>query len=106
MGLFDFLKGTDINEGIRTCQDTAGAVLIDVREADEYRSGHVPGARNLPLSKIAQAATAIPDRNTPLFVYCLSGARSRQAADALRQLGFTDARNIGGIQRYKGAVER
>ena len=79
MAFFDFLKKIDINEGVRLCSETEGAVLLDVREADEYNNRHIPNAVNLPLSMIRTAEKTIPDKNTPLFVYCLSGARSGQA---------------------------
>lgn len=48
MGLFDLFAGVDINKGVEECQATEGAVLIDVRGADEYRQGHIPGAVHSP----------------------------------------------------------
>ena len=48
----------------------------------------------------------MPDKSTPLFVYCMSGARSQQAVGGLKQMGYTDARNIGGIGSWRGDVER
>ena len=106
MGIFDMFKGADINEGVREYQAQSRAMLIDVREADEYGGGHVPGARNIPLSGIDKATSAIQDKDMPLYVYCLSGARSRQAAGVLRQMGYTRVKNIGGINGYRGKVER
>ena len=50
MGFFDFLKGPDIQAGLERFRATSGAILLDVREADEYAAGHIPGSLNLPLS--------------------------------------------------------
>ena len=48
----------------------------------------------------------IDNKATPIFVHCLSGARSRQAAAILKQMGYTNVKNIGGISAYAGKVER
>ena len=58
MGLLDFMKSPDINEGVKTCAATPGAALLDVRNPDEYAAGHIPGSVNLPLSEIKSAASA------------------------------------------------
>ena len=106
MGLFDFLKAPDINESVKNCAETAGALLLDVRNADEYASGHIPGSVNLPLPAISEAALHIPDKATPLFVYCLAGTRSSRAISALRAMGYTNLHNIGGIRAWRGEIER
>lgn len=77
MGLFDFMRSPDINEGVKACAATPGAVLLDVRDRDEYAAGHIPGSVNLPLSEIRSAEDRFPDVDTPLFVYCLSGAQQQ-----------------------------
>ena len=106
MGFFDRFKSPDINEGLERFRAVDGAVLLDVREPDDYADGHVPGSVNLPLSALDTAEITVPRRETPLFVYCLSGARSAQAITRLRQLGYTRAENIGGIRTYKGEKEK
>ncbi len=106
MGFFDFLKVPDIGEGVREYNATPGAVLLDVRTPDEYRQGHIPGSKNVPLQSIDKVAGMIDNKSTPIFVHCLSGARSRQAAAVLQQLGYTNVKNIGGISAYAGKVER
>lgn len=105
MGLFQRLLGPDINEGIRTFHDTKGACLMDVRTPQEYRQGHVPGSINIPLDSLSRVQKKVKNRNTPLYVYCLSGARSRQAVSQLGQMGYTNVTNIGGYQKYKGKAE-
>lgn len=52
MGLFDFFKGPDFNEGIETYKNTKDAVLLDVRTQEEYLEGRVPGSWNIPLQEI------------------------------------------------------
>ena len=104
MGLLDFLKGPDINAGVKEFRETAGAVLVDVREADEYAEGHIPDAVHLPLSAIQTAPQVLSDKDAPLYLYCLSGARSGRATAALKQMGYTNVRNIGGINAWRGEV--
>ena len=106
MGLFDFLSGGDINSGAQEWKNTPGAVLLDVRAPEEYRQGHLPGSVNLPLDELRRAGDRLPDRETPLFVYCWGGSRSSRAVRALKQMGYTRVKNIGGISRYKGRVEK
>ncbi len=105
MGFFDFLKGPDIHAGLERFRATSGAVLVDVREADEYAAGHIPGSINLPLSAIDTAEILIPRKDTPLFLYCLAGTRSSQALSRLQKLGFKSIENIGGIRSYRGEKE-
>lgn len=97
-----FFKRSNINAAVEECRNTPGAVLLDVRETDEFRSGHIPGAVNVPLSAVS--TINVPNSN-PLFVYCLRGTRSRQAVKLLKRMGY-DARSIGGIASYKGQTER
>ena len=106
MRFFDFLKGPDINQGVKEYSTTDGAVLLDVRTPDEYRQGHIPGSKNVPLQSISKVAGMIDNNSTPIFVHCLSGARSGQAAAILKQMGYTNVKNIGGISAYAGKVER
>lgn len=106
MGFFDFLKGPDIGEGVREYNATPGAVLLDVRTPEEYREGHIPGSKNVPLQSIDKVTVMINNKATPIFVHCLSGARSRQAAAILQQMGYTNVKNIGGISAYAVKVER
>ena len=106
MKLFGFLKLPDINEGVEKCRTTEGAVLLDVRDPQEYASGHIPGAVNIPKDGIAKAKEMIPDADTPVFAYCYSGRRSDMAVTALKKMGYTNARNIGGITAYQGSLEK
>lgn len=105
MGLFDFFKQPDIDQGVKTYRATQGAVLLDVRTPSEYEEGHIPGSFNLPLQRIDRAPGILENPDAPLFVYCRSGNRSRQATAFLQQMGYRNVTNIGGIAAYSGKVE-
>ena len=106
MGFFDFFKQPDINQGIKEYTATPGAVLLDVRTSEEYRGGHIPGSKNVPLQTIDKVASVAENKDTVLYVYCQSGARSRQATSMLQGMGYTNVNNIGGIAAYSGKVAR
>ena len=106
MRLFDFFKQVDIDQGVKAYTATPGAVLLDVRTAEEYRVGHIPGSKNVPLQTIDKVASVVENKDTALYVYCQSGARSRQAASILRGMGYTNVNNISGIAAYSGKVAR
>ncbi len=106
MGIFDLFKREDINEGIQAFKEEDKAMLIDVREVDEFRQGHIPNAKNVPLSTSGDIEKVVKDKDMPLYVYCLSGSRSRTACMQFRKMGYTNVRNIGGIGNYKGSIQR
>ena len=106
MGFFDFLKQPDINRGIQEFMSMEGAILVDVRTPQEYREGHIPGSKNVPLQTIDKISSVADNENIPLYVYCYSGSRSRQAVAMLQHMGYTNVQNIGGIAAYSGKVER
>lgn len=106
MGFFDLFKRADIDQGVREYLGKPGALLVDVRTPQEYGGGHIPGSKNVPLQAIDKIRTLTDNKDTPLYVYCHSGARSRQAAGMLRHLGYTCVNDIGGIAGYSGKVER
>ena len=81
------------------------AILIDVRQPDEFERGRIPGARNVPSQKLRDFSLEVTDKDTPIYVYCLSGARSARAARALRGVGFTNVIDLGGILDYTGEQE-
>lgn len=102
----ELFRAKDINAGIRAYRNTPDAVLLDVRTEEEYIDRHIPRALNIPLDELEEVAKSIPDRNTPIFVHCLSGARSETAVAALKKMGYTHVTNIGGIRDFDGKVER
>ena len=105
MSFFDFFRQPDINRGVEDWRNTPGAILLDVRTPQEYREGHIPGSQNIPLQTIDKVGAVAENKDTPLYVYCHSGGRSRQAVQRLVQMGYRNVNNIGGIAAYRGKAE-
>lgn len=102
MSILNFLKTRpDIDAGVELYRNTPQAVLLDVRTTGEYAQGHIPGSVNMPLDRLA--SMSLP-KDTHLFVYCLSGARSAQAYNWLVRQGY-EVTNLGGITRFHGTLE-
>ena len=79
----------------------AGAVVIDVRTAREFASGHVPEAKNIPHDEIAARAPEIGPPQTPVVVYCSSGRRSAIAAAELKRLGYSRIWDVRSYARWR-----
>jgi phage shock protein E len=75
----------------------AGAKIVDVRSAGEFADESYPGAVNIPLNLIPAKAMDLGPKDGPIVLYCASGARSAQAARFLKEAGFTNVVNAGGI---------
>lgn len=79
-------------------------LIVDVREPDEYASGHIAGALSIPLRSVPDRLAEIP-RDKPVVVYCRSGHRSGLALAFLEQQGYTNVTSlVGGIQSWKTAT--
>jgi phage shock protein E len=90
------LGGTKMSaNGVRE-QIESGAKIIDVRSPEEYRHGAYPGAVNIPLPELPKRIAEIP-RDKPVVFYCRSGSRSAMATRTLRQAGYTNVVNAGGL---------
>ena len=89
-------------------EEQPDAVILDVREQDEYDAGHIPGAVLLSVGTIDEetAASAIPEKDTVVLVYCRSGNRSKKASQALADLGYTAIYEFGGISTWPYEVEQ
>ncbi len=74
-------------------------VILDVREEEEYATGHVENALLFPVDDITAdfAKEVIPSKNSMLVIYCRTGSRSRMAAEELSKLGYTNVYDIGGL---------
>jgi rhodanese-related sulfurtransferase len=84
-------------------QQAQGAVLIDVRERDEFEEGHAPGAIHLSKGVVElRIEVAVPDPATPIICYCGGGSRSALAADNLQKMGYTNVASMaGGLKAWK-----
>lgn len=105
MSFLGLLNKPNINKGLEVYAATPGAVLLDARSPEEYASGHITNSQNLSLQTWNQAEFLIPEKDTPIFVYCHSGARSRRMVGVLQKLGYTNVTDIGGIVDYQGPLE-
>ena len=77
----------------------ANAVLLDVRTPEEYKSVYLEGAVLLPLAELeSKTVNKIPDKNTPIYIYCRSGRRAGTAIEKLKAMGYTDLHNLGGLK--------
>lgn len=83
-----------------------GALLLDVRELEEYQQGHAPNSRLLPLGQLNKRIAELDAyRDKPIAVICRSGRRSAQAVELLRQAGFTQVVNVqGGMNAWEAAA--
>lgn len=95
----------NINDGVRAFRENSNAVLLDVRTKDEYGEGHIDNSINIPLQSLEDIQLQIEDKNTPIYVYCHSGVRSAKSVVKLRQMGYNDVIDIGGIKDYNNDIK-
>jgi rhodanese-related sulfurtransferase len=95
--------GVNTDEATRLFNDDA--FLLDVRSAGEYKDGYIGNATNISSTEIGSKLGQLPkDKETPILVYCLSGARSARAAGMIAKNGYTHVYNLsGGINAWKSA---
>ena len=87
--------------------DSRNVTLVDVRTPGEFAQGYIKGAILLPMNRLAiDAPKKLPKKDAEVFVYCLSGSRSRSAASLLVRAGYTDVTNIGGIGSWQYGITR
>jgi len=83
----------------------SGALVVDVRTAEEFAGGHLEGALNIPFDKIAERVAELgSSKDRAIMLYCRSGRRSGIAQDTLKGLGFTNVLNGGGYEELKAAM--
>ena len=84
-----------------------GYIILDVRTQEEYDQGHIPGATQTSHEEIAEKAEdVLTDKDQLILVYCRSGRRSKIAAEALAELGYTNIKEFGGIIDWPYEVEK
>ena len=96
------IKSIDIDEA-RRMLEKPGTVLLDVREGDEWRQGHIPQAIGIPRGFLElRVEEKVPDHKTPVILQCASGTRSLLAARSLREMGYENVYNLtGGFNAWK-----
>ena len=94
-----------MDEAVDMMAQETGYIILDVRRPDEFAAGHIPNAINVPNESIGTSdIPELPDKNQLIMVYCRSGRRSKEAAEKLVKLGYTNIVEFGGILDWKGEV--
>ena len=94
-------------EAQKLMESESNYIILDVRRADEYANGHIPGAINVANETIVdKEPEELPDKEQLILVYCRSGNRSKQAAAKLANMGYTNIVEFGGINEWAGEIER
>ena len=95
-----------MDEAVIMMAEETNYIILDVRCADEFAAGHIPGAINVANESIGTGEISeLPNKNQLIMVYCRSGRRSKEAAEKLVKLGYTNIVEFGGILDWKGKIE-
>lgn len=101
------MKNITMAEAKEIFQTPGNYIILDVRRADEFAAGHIPGAINVANESILSDPPAeLPDMDRLIYVYCRSGNRSKQAAAKLVAMGYTHIVEFGGFLDWTGEVEK
>ena len=94
-------------QALRIMEEDKELILLDVRTKDEYASGHIKGAINIPNETISNTKPALlPDTEKTILVYCQSGMRAGKAVKKLKRIGYKNTYSIGGIMTWTGEIIR
>ena len=94
-----------MDEAIAMMAEETGYIILDVRRVDEFATGHIPGTINVANESIGtDEIPELPDKDQLIMVYCRSGRRSKEAAEKLVKLGYTNIVEFGGILDWKGEI--
>ena len=101
-------KQVSVEEFLAQRKQNPEAVVIDVRDDDKWEDGHIPGAVHIHKTKIAgEIALKVPDKNVEIFCHCGGGQSGPRAAEALREMGYKNAKSIsGGFRAYQASGEK
>lgn len=92
-----------MDEAVTMMAEESGYIILDVRTPEEFAEKHIPNAINVPNETIGtDEISALPDKDQLIMVYCRSGRRSKEAAEKLVKLGYTNIVEFGGIIDWKG----
>ena len=92
-----------MEQAVRMMERETDYVILDVRTPEEYAAGHIPGAINVPNESIGtEEIPTLPVKDRLILVYCRSGRRSKEAAEKLVFLGYTNVVEFGGILDWTG----
>ena len=98
-------RSITMDEAVDMMAQETSYIILDVRRADEFAAGHIPGAINVANESIGTAEILeLPDKDQLIMVYCRSGRRSKEASEKLVKLGYTNIVEFGGILDWKGEI--
>ena len=99
----DSYRRISMDEAVAMMEQESGYIILDVRTPEEFAEKHIPNAINVPNETIGTGEISqLPDKNQLIMVYCRSGRRSKEAAEKLVKLGYTNIVEFGGITDWKG----
>lgn len=103
IAVYIFLKGRGQNFDFAEVQRQldSGALLIDVRTASEFNSGHAKGAKNISLQQLQAGTLPSKDKQKTLYLYCRSGSRAAAASSLLKKAGYASVINIGSLTKWQ-----
>ena len=100
-GFFVKYKTGDIDMIRELTDRKENCLILDVRDANEYKSGHIPKTENVPLNRLEKRIRSMArNKDFPIYVFCSSGSRSRKAAKMLTDMGYTDVTDLGGLNLW------
>ena len=100
-------KQITMSEAVKMMEKEKNYIILDVRRADEFDGGHIPGAINVANESIGtEEIPELPDKAQLILVYCRSGRRSKEASEKLVKLGYTNIVEFGGILDWTGEIEK
>ena len=101
------IKYVSMDEIVQIMQENENYIILDVRTEEEYNGGHIPNAICIPNETIDEnVIKKLPNKNQLILIYCRSGNRSKQAAQKLLNLEYTNLIEFGGIIDWKGEIEK
>ena len=99
------IKYVSMDEIVKIMDENKDYIILDVRTIEEYKEGHIPNAICIPNETIGEGIIKeLPDKEQLILIYCRSGNRSKQAAEKLKKLGYTNLVEFGGIKDWKGEI--
>ena len=99
------IKHVSMDDIVEIMNENKNYIILDVRTIAEYNEGHIPNAICIPNETIgSNTISELPDKEQLILVYCRSGNRSKQAAEKLKKLGYTNLIEFGGIIDWKGEI--
>ena len=99
-------RSITMDEAVTMMAQETGYIILDVRRPDEFAAGHIPNAINVPNESICtDEIPELPNKDQLIMVYCRSGRRSKEAAEKLVKLGYTNIVEFGGILDWNGEIE-